>query len=73
MAKPYLGFQNLGFHCKILGCHFDTQKRLKKHWTLKFCFIVVEALDFLYSYIPRCTMQVLLDTGEARKLMALLK
>jgi len=31
-AKPYhLGFQNLGCHCKILGCHFDTQKRLKKH------------------------------------------
>jgi len=29
-AKPYLGFQNLGRHCKILGCHFDTQKRLKK-------------------------------------------
>ena len=28
-AKPYLGFQNLGCHCKILGCHFDTQKRLK--------------------------------------------
>ena len=31
-AKPYLGFQNLGCHCKILGCHFDTQKDLKKHW-----------------------------------------
>ena len=31
-AKLYLGFQNLGCHCKILGCHFDTQKRLKKHW-----------------------------------------
>jgi len=31
-AKPYLlGFQNLGCHCKILGCHFDTQKRLKNH------------------------------------------
>jgi len=29
-AKPYLGFQNLGCHYKILGCHFDTQKRLKK-------------------------------------------
>ena len=30
-AKPYLlGFQNLGCHCKILGCHFDTQKRLKE-------------------------------------------
>ena len=25
-AKPY---QNLGCHCKILGCHFDTHKRLK--------------------------------------------
>jgi len=24
---------NLGCHCKILGCHFDTQKRLKKHCT----------------------------------------
>ena len=23
-AKPYLDFQNLGWHCKILGCHFDT-------------------------------------------------
>ena len=29
-GKTYLGFQNLGCHCKILGCHFDTQKRLKK-------------------------------------------
>jgi len=29
-AKSYLGFQNLGCHCKILGCHFDTQKRLEK-------------------------------------------
>jgi len=29
-VKPHLGFQNLGCHCKILGCHFDTQKRLKK-------------------------------------------
>jgi len=25
-AKPYLGFQNLGCRCEILGCHFDTQK-----------------------------------------------
>jgi len=24
----YLGFQNLGCHCKILGCHFDTQKNI---------------------------------------------
>jgi len=31
-AKPYLGFQKLECHCKILGCHFDTQKRLRKHW-----------------------------------------
>jgi len=31
-AKPYLGFQNLGCHYKMLGCHFDIQKRLKKHW-----------------------------------------
>ena len=30
-AKPYLRFQNLGCHCKILWCSFDTQKRLKKH------------------------------------------
>jgi len=30
-AKPYLGFQNFGYHRKILECHFDTQKRLKKH------------------------------------------
>ena len=29
-VKPYLGFQNLGCHCKILGCHFDIQIRLKK-------------------------------------------
>jgi len=29
-AKPYPGFQNLECHCKIIGCHFDTQKRLKK-------------------------------------------
>jgi len=29
-AKPYLAFQNLGYHCKISGCHFDIQKRLKK-------------------------------------------
>jgi len=32
-AKPYFGFQNLGCHCKILGCHFDTQKLLEKHCT----------------------------------------
>jgi len=31
-VKPYLGLQNLGCHCKILGCHFDTQKRYKKLW-----------------------------------------
>ena len=30
-AKPYLRFQNLGCHYKILWCSFDTQKRLKKH------------------------------------------
>ena len=29
-AKPYLAFQNLRCHHKILGCHFDTHKRLKK-------------------------------------------
>jgi len=29
-AKPNLGFQNLECHCKIIGCRFDTQKRLKK-------------------------------------------
>jgi len=29
-AKPYLDFQNLGCHCKVSRCHFDTQKRLKK-------------------------------------------
>jgi len=28
-AMPYLGFQNLGCHCRNLGCHFDTSKRLK--------------------------------------------
>jgi len=28
--KLHLGFQNKGYHCKILGCYFDTQKRLKK-------------------------------------------
>jgi len=22
-VKPYLGFQNFGCHCKILGCHFE--------------------------------------------------
>jgi len=27
-SKSVLGFQNLGCQCKILGCHFDTQKRL---------------------------------------------
>jgi len=30
--KPYFGFQKLGCHCKNLRCHFDTQKRLKKHF-----------------------------------------
>jgi len=29
-AKPNLGFRNLGCHCKIMRCHFDTQKRFKK-------------------------------------------
>jgi len=29
-SKTYLGFQKLGCHSKILGCHFDTLKRLKK-------------------------------------------
>jgi len=38
-AKPYLGFQNSGSHYKILGCHFDTQKRLKNTpiCSLMFC------------------------------------
>jgi len=34
-AKPYLGFQNLGCHCAILGCHFDTQKRVKNTVLIK--------------------------------------
>jgi len=37
-AKPHFGFQNLGCHCKFLGCHFDTQKRLKKHWSCELIF-----------------------------------
>ena len=28
-VKTKSRFQNLGCHCKILGCHFDTHKRLK--------------------------------------------
>jgi len=42
-ARPYLGFHNLGFHFKILGCHFDSLKRLKKHW----CFDVSHATQTL--------------------------
>jgi len=34
-AKPYIDFQNLGCHCKSLGCHFDTHQRLwKKNWAI---------------------------------------
>jgi len=40
-AKPYPDFQNLESHCKILGCHFDTHKRLKKHCS--------EGREFTYS------------------------
>jgi len=40
-AKPHFGFQNLGCHCKFLECHFDTQKRLKKHWSHELIFSVV--------------------------------
>ena len=29
-AKLYLGFKNLRCHCKMLGCHFESQKRFKK-------------------------------------------
>jgi len=48
-AKPYLlGFQNLGCHCKILGCHFDTQKRLKKHWTT----VELRILSFRVKLFP---------------------
>jgi len=31
-AQKRLRTTDLGCHCKILGCNFDTQKRLKKHW-----------------------------------------
>ena len=40
-AKPYLDFQNLGCNCKILGCHFDTPKRLKKALHLPCVFEIV--------------------------------
>ena len=54
-AKPYPGFQNLGCHSKIWGCHSDTQKRLKKHCPCVrfsdygFChkFIKMRATSFL--------------------------
>ena len=38
-GKTISWFQNLGFYCKIWGCHFDTQKWLKKtlKWTMS-CF-----------------------------------
>ena len=49
-AKPYLGFQNLGCHCKILGCHFDTQKRLRKNTVLVFRNSVYFLCIFTFSY-----------------------
>ena len=30
-GKTISRFHSLGCHCKILGCHFDTQKQLKTH------------------------------------------
>ena len=46
-AKPHLGFQNLGCHCKILGCHFDTQNGLKNTGSMQlrtsyFVFFIFE-------------------------------
>ena len=42
----YLGFQNLGCHCKSLGCHFDIQKRLKN----TACNIKVTKLKAFFVY-----------------------
>jgi len=42
----YLGLQNLGCHCKILGRHFDTQKRLTKNTAT-----IIPYQDFLHGQI----------------------
>jgi len=60
-TKPQLGFQNLRCHCKILGCQFDTQKRLKKHWCkthmslpIYLCILslINSVLDYFHSRSP---------------------
>ena len=46
-SKPHLGFQNLGCHCKILGCHFDTQIGFKKRLIILifYCGLMVHITD----------------------------
>ena len=49
-AKPHLGFQNLGCHCKILGRHFDTQNGLKNTGNKEsFAVTLSECTDFTTS------------------------
>jgi len=37
-GKQYLGLQNLGCHCKILGCHFD-QRVMWNDCCKKMCYV----------------------------------
>ena len=69
-AKPYLGFQNLGCHCKILGCHFDTHKRLKKTLVWIFC---ARNLVFCFSFRHSVTSVKVLQAPLNQNVDMLLK
>ena len=49
-AKPHFGIQNLGCHCKFLGCHFDTQKRLKKNTGRMNSYLVLYQMAMLLNH-----------------------
>ena len=69
-VKSYLGFQNLGCHCKILGCHFDTQKQLKQHCGTRY---LVRRIS--YDILRRCGQHQWWNTKviQSRKFCSLCK
>ena len=62
-AKPHLGYQNLGCHCKILGCHFDTQNGLKNTGRIHNCKKICTLIDFKDPLKSILLQQTRVQTG----------
>ena len=66
-GKPYLGFENLGCHCKILGCHSDTQKQLKKSTDSEVFGLGAEAHSFVVEVGFQLTFSLfVIETEDCR-------